>query len=241
MASGAQTFLRTARHPAAESLKAFVALDDLYESAATFADVYGAIVEMLVAAATAHAPAAIVYAVPGSPLVAERTVELLRHDPRVDLTILPALSFLDLAWERLGVDPLSCGRPPGGCRAIRAAGRAVQRGPFLVAQCWARSLLSDIKLSPLYDGDGPVPEVVILHHLGLEDEQVVRVGWWDLDRTLEPDHLTSLFIPELSSPAALEHEMARLSLLVETLPRPVPLGSCANPQLAHAAPARRVL
>ena len=70
------------------------------------------------------------------------------------------------------------------------------RGPFLIAQCWSRVALSDIKLSPLYDGDAPVPEVVILHHLGLEDERVVRVGWWDLDRTLEPDHLTSLFIPE---------------------------------------------
>jgi tetrapyrrole methylase family protein / MazG family protein len=216
MAGAAQTFLRTARHPAAERFPEFVALDHLYESATTFAEVYAAIVETLVAAAITDAPATIVYAVPGSPLVAERTVELLRHDPRVDLTIVPALSFLDLAWERLGIDPLGV-----GIRLVDAEQFTRQvsneRGPFLVAQCWSRQVLSDIKLSPLYDGDGPVPEVVLLHHLGLEDEHVVRVGWWDLDRALEPDHLTSLFIPELSAPAASEHEMARLALLVETL------------------------
>ncbi len=33
----------------------------------------------------------------------------------------------------------------------------------------------------------------------------------------QPDHLTSLFIPELPSPPALDYEMARLALLVETL------------------------
>jgi tetrapyrrole methylase family protein / MazG family protein len=212
----AQTFLRTARHPAAESLSDFTALDAHYESAATFAEVYAAIVETLVAAATAQAPETIAYVVPGSPLVAERTVELLRDDPRVDLTVVPALSFLDLAWERLGLDPLSA-----GVRLVDAEQFARQvsneRGPFLVAQCWSQALLSDIKLSSLYEGEGPVPEVVILHHLGLEDEQVLRVGWWELDRALEPDHLTTLFIPELVAPAALEHEMARLALLVQTL------------------------
>ncbi len=36
---------------------------------------------------------------------------------------------------------------------------------------------------------------MILHHLGLPDEMVVPVDWWELDRTLEPDHLTSLYIP----------------------------------------------
>jgi tetrapyrrole methylase family protein/MazG family protein len=215
MAAAGQTFLRTERHPAAASLSGYVALDHLYESAGTFAEVYDAIVEELVAAATAHAPDTIVYAVPGSPLVAERTVELLRHEPRVDLTIVPSLSFLDLAWERLGIDPLA-----RGVRLIDAEQFAPQvssdRGPFLVAQCWSQSLLSDIKLSHR-DEDGPEPEVVLLQHLGLEDEQVRRVGWWDLDRSFEPDHLTSLYISELSAPSGPEHEMARLERLVQTL------------------------
>ena len=47
-----RTFLRTARHPAADVLSGFVALDRHYEEADTFAEVYAAIVEELVAAAT---------------------------------------------------------------------------------------------------------------------------------------------------------------------------------------------
>ena len=78
---GGTTFLRTARHPAAEALSGYVALDRIYESAETFAEVYRAIVEALVEAATEQAPEPVTYAVPGSPLVAERTVELLRRDP----------------------------------------------------------------------------------------------------------------------------------------------------------------
>ena len=53
--------------------------DDVYESADTFADVYTEITERLVAAATTHG--AVLYAVPGSPLVLERTVRALRADP----------------------------------------------------------------------------------------------------------------------------------------------------------------
>ena len=41
--------------------------------------------------------------------MAERTVELLRADARVEVVIEPALSFLDLAWSRLGIDPLAAG------------------------------------------------------------------------------------------------------------------------------------
>jgi tetrapyrrole methylase family protein / MazG family protein len=67
--------------------------------------------------------------------------------------------------------------------------------------------------------------VVLLHHLGLEDEQVRQVGWWDLDRTLEPDHLTSLYIPDISDRAGPEHEMARLARLVETLREQCPWDS----------------
>ena len=78
--------------------------------------------------------AEVLYAVPGSPLVAERTVELLLADARVDVEVVPGLSFTDLAWARLGVDPVAAGvRLVDGHRfAVEAAG---ERGPLLVAQC----------------------------------------------------------------------------------------------------------
>jgi tetrapyrrole methylase family protein/MazG family protein len=211
-----RTYVRTARHPAVDDLTGFHSFDHLYEAADTFEEVYLGIVEELVAAATSRSPDPIVYAVPGSPLVAERTVELLRSDTRVDVTIVPGLSFLDLAWERLGLDPVA-----EGVRLVDAeqfaAQAAGERGPFLVAQCWSQALLSEVKLSAPVEEDVPLPDVVILHHLGLDDEQVIRVGWWELDRTLAPDHLTSLYIPALAGAISAEREMARLTELMVTL------------------------
>ena len=145
-ATEGRAYLRTARHPAAARFEGVPAFDHLYEAAATFDEVYAGIVEALVAAALRAAPDPIVYAVPGSPLVAERTVDLLRADGRVEVTARPALSFLDLAWAALGIDPLA-----EGVRLVDAgaAGPVVGRegGPFLVAQCWSRHLLSEVKLA----------------------------------------------------------------------------------------------
>jgi tetrapyrrole methylase family protein / MazG family protein len=189
-----RAYLRTARHPAAARFEGVPAFDNLYEAAATFDEVYAGIVEALVAAALEAAPDPIVYAVPGSPMVAERTVDLLRADGRVEVTARPALSFLDLCWVALGIDPLAA-----GVRLVDAgvAGPVIGRegGPFLVAQCWSRHLLSELKLAVPDDDGLELPRPVLLHHLGLEDQVVAAVDWWELDRTLDPDHLTSVYIP----------------------------------------------
>ena len=219
-ADPALSYLRTTRHPSARRFVQARSFDELYDSAETFDDVYSAIVETLVSAATAAVPAPVVYAVPGSPMVAERTVELLRADPRVDVTVVPALSFLELVWDRLGVDPLRA-----GVRLLDAADYTTaggDRGPVLVAQCWTRELLSGIKLSPAETDGALMPRPVLLHHLGLEDEVVVSVDWWELDRVVVPDHLTSVFIPALHEPlpvsaTAAGYEVARLAELTDTL------------------------
>ena len=207
-------FLRTTRHPAASVVPAARSFDHHYESAETFDGVYRAIVADLVEAALTGGP--VVYAVPGSPNVAERTVLLLAGDPRVvsgevAVEVHPSVSFLDLAFARLGVDPVASGvRMVDAERfAVDAAG---ERGPLLVAQCWSRQVLSDVKLSVESPPDGPV---VVLHHLGLPDERVVEVAWEDLDRTVEPDHLTSLWVPRLAAPVAAE--LVALDELVRTL------------------------
>jgi len=223
LSGGGIVLLRTRRHPAVAELDSLagagglVSFDHHYESSATFEEVYARIVEDLVAAATSsHAGEGrpVVYAVPGSPLVAERTVELLRADPRVELTVLPALSFLDLAWDRLGVDPLEAGaRLVDGTRfALQAAG---DRGPLLVAQCWSTQVLSEIKLSVDTDLLQELPEATLLHHLGLPDERVETVRWDDLDRAITPDHLTSVWIPHLVAPVA--GELVALDVLVHKL------------------------
>ena len=216
-AQRARVYLRTARHPAAAPFAWAPAFDDLYEGAATFDEVYAGIVEALVAAAVDAQPEPVVYAVPGSPLVAERTVELLRADERVEVTLLPALSFLDLAWKALGIDPLAAGVRLVDASVIGPV-LAGEQGPFLVAQCWSRQALSDIKLSMPDDVGSALPRPVVLHHLGLDDEVVVAVDWWDLDRTVEPDHLTSVYVPARLVPArSAGAEVAQLVALMDTL------------------------
>ena len=52
-------------------------------------------------------------------------------------------------------------------------------------------MLSEVKLSAPDQAGPELPRPVILHHLGLPDQVVAVVDWWELDRTVEPDHLTS--------------------------------------------------
>lgn len=187
--------LRTARHPAAGALDA-PSYDYLYERHDTFEAVYRAIVDDLGALADAHTE--VLYAVPGSPVVAEHTVELLLARSDVEVTIHPALSFVDLAWARLGIDPIAEGvRIVDGHRfAEEAAG---DRGPLLVSQCHDRQTLSEIKLA--IDGADDLP-VTVVQRLGLPDEHIVEVAWHELDREIEPDHLTSIYVPHLPTPVA---------------------------------------
>jgi tetrapyrrole methylase family protein / MazG family protein len=193
-------YLRTARHPAALAYAAAgaITLDHHYETAPTFEDAYQGIIEELVAAAAASGH--IGYAVPGSPMVLERTVELLREDPRVDVHVVQGLSFLDLAWERLGIDPVNA-----GVRLVDAERfgphAAGERGPMLVTQTWSQSLLSGIKLA---FEEPPDVKVWLLHHLGLPDEAVEVVDFSEIDRSLEPDHLTCCYLPEIAAPVAAE-------------------------------------
>ena len=201
-------FVRTLRHPSASVVEPATSCDDLYGAARHIEQVYEAIVERLVAAARRHG--AVLYAVPGSPAVAERSVQLLGDDGRVRVEVHPALSFADLAWSRLGIDPLASGtRIVDGQRF--AGESAGERGPLLVAQCDSAETLAAVGLAL----PAPSTEVWVLHHLGLESERVERLRAADLARWEPVDHLTSLYIPEMTeAPAA---ELVRFGELVATL------------------------
>jgi tetrapyrrole methylase family protein/MazG family protein len=218
--AGTAVFFRTRHHPAVDGLLAEGAagahaetFDDRYEREATFGAVYDSITATLLD--VARVAGAVLYGVPGSPLVAERTVELLRSraaEAGVGLELVPGLSFCDLAWARLGLDPIAAGvRLVDGARfAEQAAG---DHGPLLVAQCWSNAVLSDVKLSIEEPAAGQ--RAIVLHHLGLPDEQLLDVAWEELDRTVEADHLTSLFVEHLS--ASVAGELVRLTETVARL------------------------
>jgi tetrapyrrole methylase family protein/MazG family protein len=204
-------FVRTARHPSAHLVPDATTFDELYENAETFDDVYAAITDRLVDAATTWGE--VLYAVPGSPMVLERSVRRLLASEAVQCDVLPAMSFLDVAWATLGIDPVEAGvrLVDGHDFATAAAG---ERGPMLVAHVHANWVLSDIKLAvDDLDGVDADADVVILQRLGTAEEAITRTTWSELDRTVDADHLTSLYVPRLVTPVGAEyvrfHRLAR--------------------------------
>lgn len=206
-------YLRTRVHPSAHLVPDAHSFDDVYERADRFEDVYAEIADRLVAAAQDRDE--ILYAVPGSPLVLERTVRSIRHDERVEVEILPAMSFLDVAWARLGIDPVEAAvrLVDGHEFATAAAGHG---GALLVAHTHANWVLSDIKLA-IDDPDGRLDDtpVVLLQGLGTDAERLVETTWAEMDHAVDADHLTSLFVPDLG--VAAGEGYVRFHALARTL------------------------
>src|SRR5258706_9410569 len=208
--------VRTARHPAVDELAAeglvLEPLDLLYDTGDDLDTVYAAIAARVVSAAQEHGEVA--YAVPGSPSVGGRTVVLLRG-ASTDLEIIPGLSFADLAWNRLGIDPMT------GARVVDARTFAVDSagfaGAMLLAQCDTRFVLSDVKLA-LLEVLPPEHEVIVLQGLGLPDERLVSLALSELDQVVEPDHLTSVFVD--TGNVSVAGELARLLALTQRLRGP---------------------
>ncbi len=196
-----KVFLRTSRHPTATLAGKASSFDELYENASTFDEVYREIAERL--ANEAHRHGHVVYAVPGSPLVLERSVRFLRDREDIDLEVLPAISFLDQVWTSLQVDPVvDSVRLVDGLEFATAA--AGQTGPLLVAHVHSQWVLSDIKLA--LDA-GPEQRVLVLQRLGTDEEQILDLSWPELDREVVADHLTSLYLPSVVEPVG--YELAR--------------------------------
>jgi tetrapyrrole methylase family protein/MazG family protein len=210
ISSVATRFVRTMEHPSAHLVPDAQSFDHLYEGANSFEEVYAEITSHLISVADEGTD--VIYAVPGSPLILERTVALLRSQVPDRCVIHPALSFLDLMYARLGIDPVEAGAKlvDGHQFAVAAAGYS---GAMLVAHTHADWVLSDIKLAA-ENADGSEP-VVICQRLGTVDELILTTTWEDLDRTVTADHLTSLWIPGLGQPVGAEY--VRFHQLTRTL------------------------
>jgi tetrapyrrole methylase family protein/MazG family protein len=186
-----------------------IAIDAIYQSDLTGADVDVAIRDRLISEAEAGD---IVYVVPGSPLVLEPSVDLLRQEAElgtIDVTVMPSMSFLDLAWVSLGIDPIEAGvRLVDGSRLREAVNGGP--GPLLVAGCHDRDRLSDIEVAL----EGVASPLVVLKRLGLPDEEVFHVAGSAID-AVDIDELTSIYIPEPAPSVATE--FARFEELVRVL------------------------
>lgn len=189
--------LRTRIHPTVAALEeagvAFTSYDGFYERAEDFEDLYAAIVRDLLARAKAEGN--LLYAVPGSPLVAERTVVLLRDmapGAGVELEILPGMSFVEVMYARLGIDPIDGLSIMDAEDVSRLRERPWQS--LVVTQVYRRQVASEVKLA-LMELYGDEYEVTYIHNLALPDESLRSIPLYELDRQPDIDHLTTLFVP----------------------------------------------
>lgn len=216
-----KVILRTAVHPTVTQLEnekmKFVSCDHFYEEGRTFEEVYAKIVDYVVTEASG---CKVVYAVPGSPLVAERTVVLLRETcakKGMSLEILPAMSFLDLAYVKLNLDPITGLRIADASdkKALSDAGRY----PLILTQVYSKMVAADLKLN-LMEVMEDETEVIFMRNLGLPDEQFKAIPLYELDWQENIDHLTTVYVPVLKTS---KMDMKPLVEVVKTLREP---GGC---------------
>lgn len=193
LASGLPVILRTRHHPTVPAL-AFGGpvsdCDDLYGAAERFDEVYRAAAERVL---TAAEPGPVVYAVPGHPLVAERSVaELLRlaAERGLAVRVYPGVSFADVALARLGIDG-------GNVQVCDAEDLRIDTWrPAIIGQVYRREVASELKLRLLewYPADHPVR---VLRRLGTADERVEAIELAALDHG-PFGYLDAVYVPPLA-------------------------------------------
>jgi tetrapyrrole methylase family protein / MazG family protein len=180
---------RTVVHPSAAHFGRVESYDALYERADSFDELYGEIADDLARLARESPDQEVLYVVPGSPVVAERTVELLRERGDVSVVTEPAVSVIDVACAALGRDPMNVGLRIAD--ALASAQNLRGPGPILLLQTYSPEILATVA-----ERLPPSLTVTVLHHLGLEDESIVSMRADELTAFTDADHLTSLWIDE---------------------------------------------
>ncbi|MEF2247615.1 nucleoside triphosphate pyrophosphohydrolase [Paenibacillus sp. IITD108] len=224
--SATELYIRTKDHPVMTLLDAegvaYRSFDDIYEQHESFPDVYEAIAGQLIAAASNNNAAAnIVYAVPGHPMVAERTVQLLRercHNQSIELNIMGGESFLDQAFVRLGIDPIE------GFALLDASELPIAllqpQLHTIIGQVYDAYTASDVKLALMerYPDDF---EVYVCHALGVAgDEQIVRAPLFEIDRLDGYGNLSLVYVPRSDNPDLRNRTLERLHEIVAILRSP---------------------
>jgi tetrapyrrole methylase family protein / MazG family protein len=172
--------LRTLAHPAAAELAASRAVepcDDLYETAADFDEVYRGITARVLQRAQAGPVA---YAVPGSALVGERAVALIREEAEaagIPVEVVAGESFLDLVLHKVGADPLERGLQVLDGRSLPEP--LLLHLPTVIAQVDTPAVLFDVR-DALLRVLPPEAPVTRLADLGGPAEQVEQLVLTDL-------------------------------------------------------------
>ncbi|CUO56321.1 nucleoside triphosphate pyrophosphohydrolase [Clostridium perfringens] len=192
-------YFRTEKHPTVDFLKdegiKFESYDHAYEKYDSFDDVYKYIAEDLITKINDDED--LIYAVPGHPLVAEKSVinliELCKEN-NIQYEVLPAVSFVDAMMEALQVDPIE------GVKIIDAFDMKNQildkRVGTIITQVYNNFIASEVKLR-LLEGYEDDTEIIFVRAAGVEGlESIRKIPLYELDWQEDIDYLTSIYIPK---------------------------------------------
>lgn len=192
-------YFRTEKHPTVDFLKdegiKFESYDHAYEKYDSFDDVYKYIAEDLITKIKDDED--LIYAVPGHPLVAEKSVinliELCKEN-NIQYEVLPAVSFVDAMMEALQVDPIE------GVKIIDAFEMKNQildkRVGTIITQVYNNFIASEVKLR-LLEGYEDDTEIIFVRAAGVEGlESIRKIPLYELDWQEDIDYLTSIYIPK---------------------------------------------
>lgn len=203
-----EIYLRTRLHPVVTGFPAHLevhSFDHLYEQSESFAQVYSAIVDEVLALGAR--PQGVIYAVPGHPCVAESTgPEILRRarEAGLPVRVVEGLSFLEPVCSALGQDLF----PHASLvDALDLASAHVPpfppSAPAVIAQIHSQAIASEVKLTlmSLYPDEH---SIVLLHAAGTPDEIVERIPLYAIDRSPHIGLLTCLYLPPLGPASSFE-------------------------------------
>lgn len=192
-------FLRTEKHPTVDYLKEknieFDTYDNVYETMKSFDEVYLNIAKDLV---EKHEELGdLVYAVPGHPLVAEKSVFNLIEECKknnIEYKVIPAVSFIDAMMEGLMIDPIE------GLKVIDAfdINNMIldKRIGTVITQVYNQLIASEVKLRLLDQYDDET-EIFYVRAAGIKGEESIRkIPLYELDMQEDIDYLTSIYIPK---------------------------------------------
>lgn len=208
---------RTMDHPVISALQKegaqFESYDLVYQEEEQFADVYERIVADLLRKAREES---LVYAVPGHPMLAEKTVQLLLEQKDIEVSVIGGHSYLDALFTSLKIDPIEGFHFIDGTDFERDD--LNYRQHLVFCQVYDRMIASEIKLTLLED----LPydyEVTIIEAAGSESEVIRTIPLEELDHQLNISNLTSVYIPPAPK-HLLNHRFTRLKEVIAQLRGP---------------------
>ncbi|MBC2722706.1 MAG: nucleoside triphosphate pyrophosphohydrolase, partial [Desulfosporosinus sp.] len=192
--SATKIFARTAQHPCIQDLMAegisVESFDEIYAAETSFEAVYEKIIEQLRKELKNNSE--VFYAVPGHPMVAEKTVQLIgeKLTQEYDVIIHPAMSFVDEIFRVLNLDPIE-GVIIRNYDALKEIALTGQEW-LVIPQVYNKLIASEVKLDlmNIYPDDA---WVYVVQALGTAGEQVDKLPLYEMDHE-KFDHLTTVVL-----------------------------------------------